>query len=135
MIESKGQVSISRGTSSQNEEGYISITIEDKPSRCRVLEVTLDLKTFAECVTGLGSRSCALKVQNVFDKIGRKMEHRTFEVEVPTTAYENRERVASEIIERQCPEGWEPVFYFGSRDSFFTKDGKSYVKTTIRRWL
>ena len=33
------------------------------------------------------------------------------------------------------PDGWECSTYFGSKKSFFQKDGKEYARTTASRWI
>lgn len=38
-------------------------------------------------------------------------------------------------VEQILSEGWTVDKYFGSKDSFFTKDGKLYAQTFIRRWV
>jgi hypothetical protein len=99
----------------------------------------VDLKIAPEDVCKLLSRqaqiSCNIEVKGL-EKVGKKMEWKKLEFEIPKdTPYKEEDNVAKEYAYIHCPEGWTPETYFGSRDSYFTKDGKSYARCIIRRWI
>jgi hypothetical protein len=72
------------------------------------------------------------------DKVGKKQEHREFIFEVSSDIVswgKDRKVLLGKIAKEKCPEGWEADMYFESQDSIFEKDGKTFVRTTIRRWV
>ena len=69
------------------------------------------------------------------EHVGKVMEWRDFEFPIAESGYNQRKLLAAEKVKEVCPEGWIPSTYFGSKDSFFQKDGVPYAKTTIRRWV
>lgn len=51
---------------------------------------------------------------------------------------QNRDKVyelaIEKLIEANMTE-WIPDSYFGAKDSFYTQDGKTFARATIRRWI
>lgn len=133
MKKTKGKITISR-TASNTCDDYISITITDDKSSKRVLEAKLDLRSFANCITGFAAQHCDLTVYDVFDKVGKTIETDFIEFPMPEDFQHDKE-VAKVQAEKHCPEGWVPDKSFNSQNSFFQIDGKSYARTTIRRWV
>ena len=68
-------------------------------------------------------------------KLNKKLEHKRFVFKLPPVDGWRDKETAKEIIQKVCPEGWKPDMGFNSQDSFFSKDGKEYARTTIRRWV
>jgi hypothetical protein len=56
---------------------------------------------------------------------------------MPEHDYKERNEVAvkaaAEYVAKNRP-GWIARTYFGSQNSFFTKNGKQYARCTIERW-
>lgn len=70
------------------------------------------------------------------NNVGKKQEIDKLEFELPENAdYFNNQEIALNIVDSLCPEGWEADHYFGSRNSFFDRDGKKFARCTIRRWV
>ena len=130
----EGSISINRTTSNIDED-YIRIEIIDELSRETIVSGKICLKDYAKLITGLSGVKMDY-VHGDLSHIGKKHENKTHVFETPDIAYtEGRKDVAYKIAVETCPDGWEPDEYFGSRDSFFTKDGKNYARCTIRRWV
>ena len=69
-------------------------------------------------------------------RIGKKMEHRSFDFPVVFDIWaRNKRELAKQQVLKCCPEGWEPDLYVSSQHSFFKKDEKNWASTTIRRWV
>ena len=120
--------------SSNMEDDFISIIVEDDLSGARFLELKLGMADFARAISGLHGVGATGTVRGL-DVIGLKHECRKFEFELSEGTKFRDKETARKIVQEVCPEGWEPDTGFGNQDSFYKKDGKEYAKTTIRRWV
>lgn len=69
------------------------------------------------------------------DKVGKQVYHDTLILEMPKDyPWKDKKSIAEKLAIEHCPEGWQPELYFGSRDSFFNKDGKEFCKTQLMKW-
>lgn len=50
-------------------------------------------------------------------------------------SWKTRKKAAADIADRVCPDGWIADHYFNSQNSFYYKDGQTWARTTIRRWV
>ena len=127
-------LTISKVTCSHG-ENYISLRIEDLTSRIEFVEVQVKLQDFSEILTGLGHVSCSAEVHNL-ENVGKFYEHKQIEFPLPGLgAYANNREEAITESEKHCPEGWECSSYFGSQNSFFFKDSKTWARCSIYRWV
>jgi hypothetical protein len=70
------------------------------------------------------------------DRVGKKMEWKELVFTMPeNVGYKERDKIAYEQALKSVPEGWVVSNYFGSQGTFFVKDGKSFGRATIRRWV
>lgn len=68
--------------------------------------------------------------------VGKKLVMDKLEFELPEDAdYSTEKEMARTLAKAICPVGWTPDMYFGSQNSFFTKDGKRYARTIIRSYV
>ena len=126
------KVSIGR-VQSNCEDDYVKIDIIDSLSSRTFVNLKMTMTEFALLITGLSNCEAMGEVQHL-EKVGRKMEHRSFAFEIGSKTVGGKKE-ALKAIETACPEGWEPDLGFNSQDTFFEKDGKDYARTTIRRWV
>lgn len=112
----------------------IRIDVTDETSRTRFLALELDLAAFAEAITGLAGIECDIDVHNL-DRVGKKLEKREIEFLVAEKVWLHDKELAIDLAKAATPEGWVADTYYGSKDSFFTKDGDQWARTTIRRWV
>jgi hypothetical protein len=115
-----------------NESGA-RIEIHDRASSTKFLYIELDVQQLAEMLGRRSHTPCNIETRGL-DRIGKKMLMNTLEFPMPKADYQKRKEVAVKEAKKCCPEGWYPDEYFGSHGSFFTKDGKDYARTTIRKW-
>lgn len=117
-------------------DDIVEITVHDEDAVSIVCSVELSSAQFCEVALGrLARQKCEIDVPDS-SRIGKIRESKNFEFEMPVLNYpSNRASVAKMIAAKKCPDGWTPSTYFGSRDSFFKKDGKEYARTTIYRWV
>lgn len=116
------------------EDGFINITVRDRSSRTNFLTVEVSLANFTQAITGLAETDCQIEVRNL-DRVGLKKESKALEFSTPEgSGYRNKEMAFKEAL-RLCPEGWSVNNYFNSQDSFFTKDGREWARTSIVRWI
>ena len=115
----------------------LQISVKDVNSNVTFLE----LKVSPEDVCALLSRQvmipCYMTIAEI-EKVGKYHRHKKFEflidTELPSYDSGYREVVKQLAIEK-CPDGWMPDLYFGSKDSFFKKDGQDYARCIIRQYI
>ena len=131
----KGRLTISR-PSYGDDRKKISIKVKDVDAGVRFLDIEIDYADFAACLTGLAEQDCeftARGLQNVGKQIQR--DSLVFEIgEATRYGVDGMEEIKS-LANLATPEGWTASTYFGSKYSFFEKDGKKYAKTPISRWV
>ena len=115
-------------------EDGMKIELHDNDASITFAHIKLTPIQLAQALGRLGYTECEIEVR-LLDKIGKKMEHKGFTFELPETDTFRNKDLAKKIGAESCPEGWESDLHFGSQGSFFTKDGKQYARTTIRRWV
>ncbi len=113
----------------------VDIELRDYGSSIDFVKVRLTSEQFTKALSRLSFTECEVEVFHL-DLVGKTQIHKNFEFEMPDgVSFKDEKKVAEEIVKRDCPEGWEPDLYFGSQNSFFTKDDKKYARTIIRRWV
>lgn len=118
-------------------ENGLRIEIQDPLSGISFVEAKLNTKQTCQALSRPCYIDCELDVGGL-DVVGKKREHKEFVFEMPEADYESRGKVAiatANALLKNNPEGWVPQNYYGAKDSFFTKDGKSYARTLILRWV
>lgn len=111
-----------------------TIEIYDEVSRECIVVVTLTPEQICTALSRLCRTECTIRVGNL-ERVGKKLliDHLIFPM--PEYSFNNKKEIASKEALRLCPEGWLPDNYFGSQNSFFVKDVKTYARTTIRKWV
>lgn len=115
---------------------YVIIEVECEKSGTRFLELRISHADMMKAIQRSGDQKCKIKCRGLH-QVGKKMEHKQFEFpfdrrKIP---FKELDEMASREAIRVCPEGWYPDLYFGSKNSFFTKDGTEWARTIIRRWV
>lgn len=114
---------------------YVSIEVEDAASGVHFLNLRISRDNMMKALQRQSSLKCKMEVAHL-DKVGKKMEHQEFVFGFPDDVeYRHRDALAVKMAWKLCPKGWEPDIHFGSKNSFFTENGKSFARTTIRRWV
>lgn len=131
------------------EDCRISILIGNDKTRIEVKDNTstisfLRLELTPDQLSRTLSRQMYVEVDSAelvgVEKIGKKMQHDKFVFELigEQADRQNRDKVyelaIEKLIEANMTE-WIPDSYFGAKDSFYTQDGKTFARATIRRWI
>lgn len=116
------------------DDAGMEITIEDELSSTSFVKARLDAKATCQVLSRLACVNCELDVQGL-DHIGKRMEHKSFEFEIPHPGYSMNKDDICTLALSVCPAGWESDLYFGSQNSFFERDGKEFARMRIRRWV
>jgi len=128
------------------EDARISILIDREKTRIELhdmsasimfLEITLTAEQLSSALSRLAYTECEIEI-NGFDKIGKSMELSTLEFELPESIDRYKKDAADKIKDlaiQNCPVDWKPDLSFNSQNSFFSKDGKQYARTFMRRWI
>ncbi len=118
-------------------EPGVTIELHDYDASVMFAKVTLTPEQWVSAMSRLGYVECEIEVYGL-DKLGKKMINEPFEFclgkSSKYTASELKD-VAIEMVKEACPDGWIADSYFQSQDSFFFKDGETWARTTIRKWV
>jgi len=112
-----------------------AIEVVDRDAAVTFLDIEMTTKDFCAALGRLAEVPCVAEVCGL-DLVGMQHECKRFEFEFKDKGdWKTRDKRAHAAAIKVCPEGWVPDAYFGSQGSFFTKDGKEYAATIIRRWV
>ena len=112
----------------------LTIRLADSNAEVCFLNVSLTAEQALMAMSRQGRVDCEFEA-NHLDKVGKVISHDTIIFEMPEKHnFKDRESIASKLATEKCPEGWEPDLYFGSKDSFFYKNGKEFCQVSIVRW-
>lgn len=116
--------------------GRESTTIElhDRKSNITFARVKLTPEQLSGALSRTARTECETEVFGL-ENVNKQMEMKDFTFEIPPELSSRSTEILKQIALRECPEGWVPDYYYGSKTSFFHKDGKKYARTTIRRWI
>ena len=132
----KGKLTISRQQGGGKDD-RICISIVDEDAAVEFVEAELTLEQYALAITGLGRVECDVEVRGL-DKVGKRMELDTliFPLKIADDDYgTGRKAHATKRAKEACPAGWVPDCYFNSQGSFFQRDGETWARCSIRRWV
>ncbi len=117
-------------------EKGMTIELRDFKASTTFAEIKLDSIQLAQTLGRFGHTKCKINLHGL-DKVGKKMEHKTFEFKIPDDLGwgADTENIVIQTAKDKCPKSWIPDLSFSSYDSFFIKDEQRYAKTTIRRWV
>lgn len=113
-----------------------TIEVEDVNSRLSVIKIKLTPEQLSQALSRLSSTPCQFQF-NDSGLIGKIHKCKKIEFELPDElqGYSRDDGVLHLFALTKCSDGWVPDKYFGSQDSFFTKDGRRWARCTIRRWV
>jgi hypothetical protein len=128
-------------------KGQISILINRESTTIKLVDddasvtfavVTLTPEQLSSALSRLVNTDCEIDV-NHLNKIGKKMENKSFEFLLPDNfdryTYTDVLRSIAQDEVNKLGQDWIVDSYFSSQNTFFTKDKKNYVRCTIRRWV
>ncbi len=129
----KAQITISRPQYGDGRE-LIHLNITDVDARIEFVELEISYADFTRALTGQAYVVCDMHVRGL-ENVGKQRERDTITVEMPECSYYDRKATAVAEVHHHIKEGWTSSDYFGSQDSFYTKDNIQYAKTDIFRWI
>lgn len=118
---------------------YTEIRITNNQSNTDFVRAKLTPEQLSMCLSRMGNTKCEVDVYGL-DKIGKTHENTKFEFEILDSMHKKGNEVSLhatciESLQKQGMEGWIPDAYYGSQDSFFSRNGKHFARVTIRRWV
>jgi hypothetical protein len=117
-----------------NDEG-VEIQLRDRTSNTCFAVVKMTPAQFTAALGGLGYTECETEVFGL-DKVGKKHENKEFDFIIPEElSTSSKKEELHQLALLHCPDGWTPDKYYGSKTSFFRKNGIAFARTTIRRWI
>lgn len=112
-----------------------TIEIYDESSCYTFIDITLTPEQLSSALSRLARTECSVEVNNL-DHVGKQriMEPLIFEIPLDLMLKSNNPRIY-DIALKNTPIGYTPSSYFSSKDTFFEKDGKCYVRTKMFKWI
>lgn len=115
---------------------YTEIEIQDGDSLAIIVKVKLTPEQLSAMLSRQAYIKCESCVTGNLERIGKKHENKVFEFEIAyTKSKSDLELACKEALFNEEMFEWIPDNYYSSQDSFFTKDGRNWARTTIRRWI
>jgi|JI6StandDraft_1071083.scaffolds.fasta_scaffold27640_4 hypothetical protein len=116
-----------------------TIELRDSTAGVCFAKVTLTPEQLSSMLSRLSNTECECEVFGL-DKVGKTQERKDFVFEIEETMRSSEKSKylfakATDVLISSGMEDWKSDSYFGSKDSFFSKDGNHYARTTIRRWV
>jgi hypothetical protein len=128
-----------------NPEGTI-IEIEDATASVVFARLRLSPEQLSTALGRTAMVKCEIEI-NGLEKVGKTHENKYFTFEIPAdlrspaaiSKYKEKRdslhSMALAALEKEGLTEWQPDNYFSSQNSFFQKEGKSFARCTIRRWI
>ena len=114
---------------------YTEIEIHDADANTTLARVKLTPEQLSMILSRQGYVECECNTGDL-KKIGKKHENKYIEFEIVySKSKEDLILACNEALFQQEMHEWESDNYYGSQNSFFSKDGKDYARTVIRRWV
>ena len=114
---------------------YTEIEIYDADANTTLATVKLTPEQLSMILSRQGYVECECNTGDL-KMIGKKHENKYFEFEIAyTKSKEDLILACNEALLQQGMHEWESDNYYNSQNSFFSKDGKNYARTVIRRWI
>jgi hypothetical protein len=117
----------------KSSNGTVLLRIEDSNSLIQFLEIEIPLADFSEALFGLAYRPCSYSIIGT-DVLGKQRYQEDYIFEINTFRNIEQAKLTAITLSQQDPI-WNYSSYFGSQDSFFSKDGKYYAKTTRYKYI
>ena len=113
-----------------------TIEVECGKSSTKFVEIKLTPEQLSSALSRSAYTPCKSVEVHGLDRVNKKHECKGYEFKLPECSWDNHKEKAIETAQELLKDSkWEPDLYFGSRDSFFQKDGEEWARTTIRRWV
>lgn len=100
----RGRISIKRTTGGAKGHS-VSLEIKDETSRCRIIEVEIDMDAFGPLVTGAAEQPCEVQVY-LGCPLGKVRETKTEYLPRPDCSYQNKKEVGRSILVPYEVDGW-----------------------------
>ena len=113
----------------------MKIEIVDNNSRKVFVSASIASENVSAAMSGMARIPCQFNALNT-DKVGKFCFNCVLEFKVPPseTKDANRKVLALQQAIKICPEGWIPDKHYGSKDSFFVRNGVEWARTVIRHY-
>lgn len=119
-------------------QDYTEIELQERQSNSTFCRIRLTPQQLSSALSRLGYVECESEVYNL-DHLGKTHENIKFEFEIPNKdirpSNEELIKICLKALKDKGMQDWKPDTYFNGQDSFFTKNGKRYAQTAIRRWV
>ena len=112
---------------------YTEIEITDSDANETIAKVKLTPEQLSTILSRQGYVNCECSTGDL-TRIGKKHENKYFYFEI-TDSKEDLTLACNEALFKQGMQEWVPENYYQSQKSFFSKGGKDYARTVIRRWV
>jgi len=118
---------------------YTRLEIQDRKSGITFVTAQLTPEQLCQALSRLAHTTIEIEVSGL-ENVGKAYEIKDFEFEVdPKIEYgmykKDQEEKLIKLAESKCPKGWYINTYFHSQNSFEKRNGVTYARTHIYRWV
>jgi hypothetical protein len=113
-----------------------TIELHDSKSSTRFATIKLTNDQLASALSRVSHTDCSIELVGL-DKVNKKMQcqHYVFEINEEMRGIRGAlNQKCLKSLQDDNMTDWIPDGYFGSKNSFFKKDGKYYARAVIRKW-
>jgi hypothetical protein len=115
----------------------IELTVRDELCNKTVVIMQIPHSSFIKALGRLSTIPAKVEINNT-NFINKRMVHKELTILLPhyISPYEkdNIHKLNS-IVDKHCPKGWYPSYYYNSQSSFTIKNNKHYLTVTIRKYV
>jgi hypothetical protein len=137
-----GRISISRYSSNKAPFHGIQIDVQDDTSAQMVLRMDISIEEFGNAITGLGYRPCECELPANFERIGKKLEVKTIEVDITeikdswNMSSDEWQEALTIVTNSHVKDGWQPSL--DDRPNFHRrtqKNGRTMYRVDFFRYV
>jgi hypothetical protein len=120
-------------------EDETRIEIKDRRSNITFAKVKLTPKQLSLALSRMMYVDCEIQTHGL-KNVGKKHVWQKWEFKIPEDLLASRyhsdfEEQLNSYAYEKCPRGWVPDNYYGSKESFFVRDGEDWARVTVRKWV
>ena len=119
---------------SRNSKDMITITIHDRASHARFVELSLTPAYFAMAVTGLAHIDADSAVVRDLDVVGKRKVIEPRSIDCPLPDYGSKEELRAWLREHGKEDGWIVDDYLGSQSSVISRNDVTRLHYKVYRY-
>lgn len=130
----RGKITITRPSDLENDRKF-RIRIQDNNSLQKFIDIEIDAEDLMLALAGEGNQPIEFSLEDC-SVVGKIKQSKPLEFLLPEDKTGRcRKLLAENLADKNTDPGYTASKYFGSKTSFYTKDGNRYARTTQYRYV